>query len=690
MSMTLPTMSLNSPMASTWSEAASSLSDHESLLDAPKKADFAARAEAFLRDVDAKLVKELRAGVRPESPSSRASALVHSRENELRAELGRSKLYARELEQRCSESWRALQESRKECDRARATCTHLTRNLAEVTRECERLQGECVLSERRKSDLQRELQRSDFERNRLTDAVAEHQAAIIGQREALARSHAQFEMERVHCRKQLEDTNADMERLREQRRAMEVKLRTFEQSHGSCVTTQTRRLAELEVAVDKVSKQFETTKLELNVQQGGTHYLKSRIHSLEQELTVLEVSRRELHNTIQELRGNIRVCCRVRPAHENGAVALQSLAPNRLGLTVGGECTNFGFDLVFGQTVSQADVFGQVDGLVQSALDGYKVCIFAYGQTGSGKTHTMIGNNDAGSRGLIPRSLTKILQSSEAMRAKGWSWSLQATFMEIYNETLRDLLRGNGDAAGGPAGHVITHHEAWGTVVTNMSSVEVNSLDQVGILMDRAAASRSVSATDMNALSSRSHSVFALYLKGTNRDLGQELHGALHLVDLAGSERLAKSGSSGERLKETQNINRSLSSLVDVFSAKAEGRTHIPFRNSKLTHLMEPCLSGQGKTLMLVHVSPEQSNAHETLCALRFAKQVSQCDTGGKPKRNVKVVGTAVPTKAMSPRYEEPLARSPRRSVACTSGGSRSASATRSSSVTRGAGRSLG
>merc|ERR1711972_400545 len=121
--------------------------------------------------------------------------------------------------------------------------------------------------------------------------------------------------------------------------------------------------------------------------------------------------------------------------------------------------------------------------------------------------------------------------------------------------------------------------------------------------------------------SSRSHAVFALYLRGTNQKLNTELHGALHLVDLAGSERLYKSGSTGDRLKETQNINRSLSSLVDVFAAKTEGRTHIPFRNSKLTHLMEPCLTGQGKTLMLVHVRPEQSNTHETLCSLRFARQ---------------------------------------------------------------------
>merc|ERR1719428_1083821 len=148
----------------------------------------------------------------------------------------------------------------------------------------------------------------------------------------------------------------------------------------------------------------------------------------------------------------------------------------------------------------------------------------------------------------------------------------------------------------------------------------------------------------MNSVSSRSHSMFALYLKGVNTGKGQQLHGALHLVDLAGSERLDKSGAQGDRLKETQNINKSLSCLTDVFVAKAEGRKHVPFRNSKLTHLMEHCLSGEGKTLMIVNVSPEASNAHETLCSLRFAGRVGQCNTGGKPKRGASALASPSPS----------------------------------------------
>merc|ERR1719168_300949 len=180
-----------------------------------------------------------------------------------------------------------------------------------------------------------------------------------------------------------------------------------------------------------------------------------------------------------------------------------------------------------------------------------------------------------------------------------------------------------------------------------MSCIEVGSMDQIASLMARAAKLRAVGSTDMNSVSSRSHSIFALYLTGSNVELNTELHGALHLVDLAGSERLDRSGAVGDRLKETQNINRSLSSLADVFLAKAEGRSHVPFRNSKLTHLMEPCLSGHGKTLMVVNVGPETSNSHETLCSLRFASQVSQCTTGGKPKRSAKALARPVSTAVL-------------------------------------------
>jgi kinesin family protein C1 len=358
---------------------------------------------------------------------------------------------------------------------------------------------------------------------------------------------------------------------------------------------------------------------------------------LEDRLSSAESARRELHNALQELKGNIRVFCRVRPETEGaGESAIDQPEVGKLTLYQGTESYNFTLDRVFGAASTQEEVFEEVSGMVQSALDGYKACVFAYGQTGSGKTYTMQGLAAPETWGLIPRALRQIFAASEDMRGKGWEWSLQASFLEVYNEQLRDLLAKTPAGSAAPC-HAIKHDEAWGTVVTNMTCIEVDSMEQINALMARAAKQRAVGTTDMNDHSSRSHSVFALYLTGVHAEQRTELRGALHLVDLAGSERLDRSNATGDRLKETQNINRSLSSLADVFLAKAEGRAHVPFRNSKLTHLMEPCLSGQGKTMMVVNVAPERDNTAESLCSLRFAGQVSQCNTGGKPKRSAKV-----------------------------------------------------
>ena len=138
----------------------------------------------------------------------------------------------------------------------------------------------------------------------------------------------------------------------------------------------------------------------------------------------------------------------------------------------------------------------------------------------------------------------------------------------------------------------------------------------------------------MNQNSSRSHCAFILHITGTNVKRNQSVQGCLNLVDLAGSERLKRSGATGAAAKETAAINKSLSALVDVFDALAKKRSHVPYRNSKLTYLMQSCLSGQGKTMMIVNVSPTTASGGETLCSLRFAKQVNQTELG-KAKKHV-------------------------------------------------------
>ena len=221
---------------------------------------------------------------------------------------------------------------------------------------------------------------------------------------------------------------------------------------------------------------------------------------------------------------------------------------------------------------------------------------------------------------------------------------MQVTFVEIYNESIRDLLRSSDGAKKGPRGGEaqldIRTAKDGSIFVTDATKMEVDPTDLCCIsnIMDIAARHRAVSATDMNAQSSRSHSIFTLHLTGVNEGTRSTITGALNLVDLAGSERLSRSGATGDRLKETQAINKSLACLSDVFMAISNKQAHIPFRNSKLTHLLSPALSGDGKTLMLVNLSPTEESYFESLCSLRFASTVNKCELG-KPKKNTGTVG---------------------------------------------------
>nr|ABG00040.1 Kinesin-1, putative [Oryza sativa Japonica Group] len=298
-----------------------------------------------------------------------------------------------------------------------------------------------------------------------------------------------------------------------------------------------------------------------------------------------------------ELKGNIRVFCRVRPLlpNESGAVAYPKSGENLgrgIELTHNGQMYFFTFDKVFEQSTSQEDVFIEISHLVQSALDGYKVCIFAYGQTGSGKTYTMMGNPELhDQKGLIPRSLEQIFQTSQALISQGWKYKMQASMLEIYNEAICDLLATNHTTIqdGGASKYSIKHDANGNTHVSDLIIVDVLSINEVSSLLKRAAQSRSVGRTQMNEESSRSHCVFTLRFFGVNEGTDQQVQGVLNLIDLAGSERLNKSGATGDRLKETQAINKSLSCLSDVIFSIAKKEEHVPFRNSKLTYLLQGC-----------------------------------------------------------------------------------------------------
>uniref|UniRef100_H3G710 Kinesin-like protein n=1 Tax=Phytophthora ramorum TaxID=164328 RepID=H3G710_PHYRM len=357
---------------------------------------------------------------------------------------------------------------------------------------------------------------------------------------------------------------------------------------------------------------------------------------LEIKIAEGETMRRKLHNTIQELRGNIRVHVRLRPfLRSDGAESLaespeSAIMCDTFASTITTNVENphtFAFDKIYGQADSQEFVFKDVSDFIQSAMDGYNVCIFAYGQTGSGKTHTMQGSGKAQMRGIIPRSIDLIINCCEDLTAMGWNFSLMVTFYEIYNETIRDLLSIDNE----PRKFNIRTDNRGVNYVEGLTEVFIEfeqATEQVDEIVNLAACNRSVDRTDMNAHSSRSHSIFALKIQGYNEAQNTEVEGSLSLVDLAGSERLSRSHATGDRLKEAQAINKSLSALADVFQALAKKSSHVPYRNSKLTYALQPSLSGDGKTLMMANLSPTYASLDESLCSMRFAQKVSQCELG--------------------------------------------------------------
>lgn len=374
-----------------------------------------------------------------------------------------------------------------------------------------------------------------------------------------------------------------------------------------------------------------------------------RIAQLESDVLKGEQIRRDMHNRIQELRGNIRVFVRARPflPGDNGeTVPSIDVLPDGESLCIDGQNAkthDFKFDKVFAPSSGQEAVFDEVSEFVQSALDGYHVCLFSYGQTGSGKTHTMQGSGSGAMRGIIPRAVEQILNQIQRMKAQKWNFKVTTSFLEIYNEELRDLLgsmSGEKKAKGDKVKLTIRREKNGKSYVSNLTKIDIDTEDiEEGMhglksVMASAARSRSVACTKMNSVSSRSHSVFMLHLSGMNEENGTMVEGALNLCDLAGSERLDRSGagSNAQRLKETQSINKSLSCLGDVFTSLSNGSPHIPFRNSKLTYLLQDCLSGDGKALMFVNLSPTLTSSNESLCSLRFAQRVNQVELGKATK----------------------------------------------------------
>ncbi|XP_070199882.1 osmotic avoidance abnormal protein 3-like isoform X2 [Littorina saxatilis] len=283
--------------------------------------------------------------------------------------------------------------------------------------------------------------------------------------------------------------------------------------------------------------------------------------------------------------------------------------------------------------------------LVEGVTEGYNGTIFAYGQTGCGKSFSMQGIPDpATQRGIIPRAFDHIFETVSV--ADGCKFLIHASYLEIYNEDVRDLLGKDSKAR-----MDLKEHPEKGVYVAGLSMHPVHNVVDCNHIMEKGWKNRATGATLMNADSSRSHSIFTIFMEMSNNDEEGEEHiraGKLNLVDLAGSERQGKTGATGDRLKEATKINLSLSALGNVISALVDGKSkHIPYRDSKLTRLLQDSLGGNTKTMMVACLSPADNNYDETLSTLRYANRAKNIKN--KPKINED------PKDALLRQYQEEI-----------------------------------
>jgi len=376
---------------------------------------------------------------------------------------------------------------------------------------------------------------------------------------------------------------------------------------------------------------------------------------LRRKYAIKEQECRSLLNQLIDLKGAIRVFVRGRPIDYSDPSQMTSSHqvlhfPHERGLELSDLTSGdvpertWNFDAVFGPESTQKQVYGEIEPLVYSVVDGYNACVFAYGQTGSGKTYTMDGPEH--DRGIYFRSAETLFDAISKRKADAIDnelvqFTVRVSVLEIYKERVRDLLNTADiaevdpeDDSPGPHSLEIVHHPRTGYVyVQDVKEETVASAAELHAVLERGKKHRVIGVTNMNERSSRSHMVFLVsvvckkFRKGevTSKKPLSVTKSKLQLIDLAGSERASNVEEGGERLRETCFINKSLSALGDVMHALQNNDSrHIPFRNSKLTSLLRDSLGGQAKTLMMIQVNPSKKHMAETIRTLEFAQRVGK------------------------------------------------------------------
>ena len=312
-----------------------------------------------------------------------------------------------------------------------------------------------------------------------------------------------------------------------------------------------------------------------------------------------------------------------REIENNGKICVSLKEPSNIDVNHEEGFNAFAFDRVFGMTSTQVQVFEEVAvPLVNDVLDGYNATIFAYGQTGTGKSHTMEGIiHDEDLKGIIPRSVEGLFKGVEYAESH-IEFTFKVSYIEIYMEKIRDLL----DMTRVKSNLTVREEKGKGTYIADVTEEYVASHEELLGIMARGGTNRAVAATGMNEGSSRSHSVFTITVTQTDTVTRSTKSGKLQLIDLAGSEMVKKTNVSGQQLEEAKTINKSLSALGLVINALTEGNVHVPYRDSKLTRILQDSLGGNAKTALIVAISPSSYNASESISTLRFGMRAKSIE----------------------------------------------------------------
>ncbi|XP_012474182.1 kinesin-like protein KIN-14T isoform X2 [Gossypium raimondii] len=369
--------------------------------------------------------------------------------------------------------------------------------------------------------------------------------------------------------------------------------------------------------------------------------IKEEMAALTHCINQSNIQRGQLLHDLLDLKGNIRVFCRVRPftleesigGGIGGIGAVVALDTSNLLLKLGDNKTKrYTFDNVF-QGSSQDGIFSKVEPVIKSVLDGYNASIFAYGQTGTGKTFTMEGTLD--SPGIVPRTIETLFKQA---LDSNHTFLITFSMLEIYLGNLKDLLVPQATRATDPLPPCLSIQTdpKGGIGIENLVSIQVSDFNQALKLYRLGCQLRSTASTNSNTTSSRSHCMIRISMTCFDAPERRRETNKIWLVDLGGSERVVKTKAWGRRLDEGKAINLSLSALGDVIHALQRKKSHIPYRNSKLTQVLKDSLGEDSKTLMLVHVSPKEEDLCETICSLNFAARVKSVQLGHEESNEVR------------------------------------------------------